>query len=134
MDLVPLLSLMRLRRIERRQAELELAHATRGVTEARLAQTAWENRIRQHATAEDPLALLAWLPTARAAVAAAQAEERAAEQRRESARDTLARATAAEEVVQRALTERRAEDAQRALRRAQRETSLETRLPDGILA
>lgn len=124
MDEGPLHSLMRLRRIERRQAELELAGAIREVTEAKLAQTAWENRIRQHATTADPLALLAWLPAARAAIASAEAGERAAELRREAAREALARARAAEDVVERALAERRLENAREEGRRALREQAL----------
>jgi len=134
MDLAPLLSLARLRRIERRQAELDLAHAARGVMEARLTQTAWENRIRQHATAEDPLALLAWLPTARAAVASARAEERAAECRREAAQRALAAALAAEDVVEQALAKRRAEDAREAMRRAVKESLPPQPALSGMLA
>ena len=116
----PLHALMRLRKIERRQAELDLASAMRDVTEAKLAQITWANRIRQHATASDPLALLAWLPTARAAVDTAQAEERAAERRRDAIRQALAHARAAEDAVARALADRlrdsEREDARRELR------------------
>ena len=121
MNEAPLHALVRLRRIERRQAELDLAAATRAVTEAKLAQTAWENRIRQHATAADPLALLAWLPAARAAIASAQAGERAAERRRDTARQALAWAKAAEDAAERMLAERKLETAREEGRRALRE-------------
>ncbi len=121
MDEGPLHALMRLRRIERRQAELDLASATRDVTEAKLAQIAWANRIRHHATASDPLALLAWLPTARAAVASAQDEERAAERRRDAVRQALAKARAAEDAVERALADRRVESNREEARRELRE-------------
>ncbi len=104
----PLAMLARLRKVERNQAEMDLAIALRDEADAHAEALELTARIKNRSQS-DPIAFLNWLPVAQNGVVSAEAKARASAARAELARQSMAGIKASEKTIQRIQKERKIE-------------------------